>query len=178
MVLSTIGTESHYGFSLIKNMQSWAGLILTGVANKGNQIEMYIPPQSLLLKTGLCMEWQGTGDVSHSKALLIPLVHHLVFSENTNYMAAAPTANPQLFSFSRPYPTKSNTSNMPSVQKSRAIWKISKKYIQIISKISKKYPKPKRFHKSCSYSLKVPWPLYILILQMSLGNRGNLWYLP
>lgn len=56
MVLSTISMESHYGFSLIKNMPSWAWLILTGVANKGNQIEMYIPPQPLLLKTGLCME--------------------------------------------------------------------------------------------------------------------------
>lgn len=39
-------------------------------------------------------------------------------------------------------------------------------------------PKPKRFHKSCSYNSKVPWPLYILLLQMSLGKKGNLWYLP
>lgn len=56
---------------------------------------------------------QGTEGIIHSKVLLICLAHHLICFENTNYMAAAPTANPQFFSSSRPNPVKSNASNMP-----------------------------------------------------------------
>lgn len=145
-------------------MQSWAWLIFTRVANQEIKLKCIYYPHHCCWRRLACA-W----DDRELRALFLPKLSWFAMHTTLSVLKIQ-IIWLQLLQWSHNFfPPQAliqhiECNHLCNRQLAEQFWKY------LVSK-------PMRFHKSCGYNLKVPWPLYILFLQMSSGKKGNLWYL-